>query len=240
MALPSIKPYAMPTHTPANRVDWQPDASRAVLLVHDMQRYFLDAFTADASPLLELMANVGALREQCTNLGIPVIFSAQPPAQRPDQRGLLLDFWGKGIPGPDEAEIARQLRPRDDERLLTKWRYSAFQLTDLAQLMAELGRDQLIICGVYAHIGVLMTAGEAFQRDIQAFVVADAVADFSREHHEMALSYAAERCAVTMTTTQLSRAVAKATPLPQSGSADWDIPLVSLAQDRVATLGTRA
>ncbi|GAA3467830.1 hypothetical protein [Nonomuraea roseola] len=43
--------------------------------------------------------------------------------------------------------------------------------------------------------------------------------------HEMALTYAAERRAVAMTTTQLSHAVAKATPLPQSGVADWDIPL---------------
>ncbi|MGW5687215.1 isochorismatase family protein [Nonomuraea sp. NPDC003754] len=220
MALPSIEPYAMPTHTPANRVDWQPDADRAVLLVHDMQRYFLGAFTPGASPLVELMSNVAALREHCSSLGVPVIFSAQPFAQTANQRGLLLDFWGGGIPDSHEAEITRELLPRKGERLLTKWRYSAFQRTELAQLMDELGRDQLIICGIYAHIGVLMTAGEAFMRDIQPFVVADAIADFSHRHHVMALTYAAERCAVTTTTTQLSRALSQAMPLPEPGSAD--------------------
>ncbi|MNJ60933.1 putative isochorismatase [compost metagenome] len=66
--------------------------------------------------------------------------------------------------------------------------------------MREAGRDQLIICGVYAHVGVLFTAVEAFTNDIQTFLVADAVSDFSEKYHRMALEYAAQRCAVVCTT----------------------------------------
>ncbi|GIH92304.1 isochorismatase family protein [Planobispora siamensis] len=210
MAIPPIQPYPMPSDLPANRVDWRPDPRRAVLLVHDMQNYFLRAFTPGQSPLVELMSNVLALREHCADLGVPVVYSAQPGGQSPEERGLLLDFWGGGIGhDPQEARIVEELAPRPGDVLLTKWRYSAYQRTGLAELMAAQGRDQLVICGIYAHIGVLMTACEAFMRDVQTFVVADAVADFSLDHHRMALTYAAERCAVTVTTRQVSRALSQ-------------------------------
>jgi bifunctional isochorismate lyase/aryl carrier protein len=55
--------------------------------------------------------------------------------------------------------------------------------------MRETGRDQLIIVGVYAHIGILSTALDAFMLDIKPFVVGDAVADFSLEEHQQALKF---------------------------------------------------
>ncbi|MFE4569736.1 isochorismatase family protein [Paenibacillus chitinolyticus] len=214
MAIPSVQSYPMPTaeDLPANRVSWTPDPSRAAFLIHDMQQYFMACFEPGQSPAAELTEHIRLLANRCRELGVPVIYSAQPGAQTLEQRRLLQDFWGSGIgPDPREQQIIAELEPGANDIRLTKWRYSAFQKTDLAEQLKAMGRDQLIIVGIYAHIGCLMTACEAFMRDIEAFMVSDALADFSREKHDLALKYAAERCAVTLTTEQLLAQWAKET-----------------------------
>ncbi|RJL30833.1 isochorismatase family protein [Bailinhaonella thermotolerans] len=205
MAIPAIAPYTLPTEAelPENKVTWRPDPRRAVLLVHDMQNYFLAPFTRGAPPLGEVIENIALLTRHCAELGVPVIYSAQPGGQAPEDRGLLTDFWGPGLAAdPEATAIVDALAPGDPSAVLTKWRYSAFVRTDLAERMA--GRDQLVITGVYAHIGVQATATDAFMRDIQTFVVADAVADFSAAHHRDALAYVAQRCAALTTTHRLA------------------------------------
>ncbi|WP_156753729.1 isochorismatase family protein [Actinokineospora pegani] len=193
----------MPTaaELPASRAPWTVDPARALLLVHDMQNHFLRPFPRDTAPLTDLLANIGALREACAAAGVPVVFSAQPGGQSPDQRGLQWEMWGAGIgPAPADSAIVDALAPGPGDTVMTKWRYNAFHRTDLADLLAASGRDQVVVTGVYAHIGCLVTATEAFCRDVQAFLVADAVADFSREEHDQALDYAAGRCAVVADT----------------------------------------
>ncbi|MEU5691921.1 isochorismatase family protein [Actinosynnema sp. NPDC020468] len=206
MGLPTIEPYPMPTEAdlPANRVEWTASPSRAVLLVHDMQNYFVNAFRPDSPPITELVANIRSLRDLCRSIGIPVVYSAQPGGQTERQRGLQLDMWGTGIGAdPTDAEIVTPLAPSATDVRLTKWRYNAFHRTDLKSILDTTGRDQLVITGIYAHIGCLMTAADAFMHDIEAFFVADAVADFSAADHHMAVRYAAGRCAVTTTTSRL-------------------------------------
>ncbi|MEU1090734.1 isochorismatase family protein [Streptomyces sp. NPDC005576] len=204
--LPAIESYPMPTagELPGNTATWSVDPDRAVLLVHDMQRYFLEPFPATAAPGGDLVRNAVALRERAAALGMPVAYTAQPGGMTPEQRGLLADFWGAGMRvDPADREVVEPLAPAPGDWVFTKWRYSAFFRSDLLERMRAAGRDQLVICGVYAHVGVLMTAVEAFTNDIQPFLVADAVADFSADYHRLALEYAAERCAMVVTTKEV-------------------------------------
>ena len=123
-----------------------------------------------------------------------------------DQRGLLKDFWGTGMRvDPEERQVVAELAPDAQDWLFTKWRYSAFFKSELLATMRTHGRDQLIICGVYAHVGILMSAVEAFTNDIETFLVADAIADFSESYHRLAIEYAAQRCAVVTTSDQILR-----------------------------------
>lgn len=214
MGLPTILPYQMPVASdlPKNKVPWTPDPKRAVLLIHDMQQYFINAFTAGESPIVNLLANINAVKKRCAELGIPVVYTAQPGGQTPEQRGLQLDFWGPGINGgPDQKQIVPELTPQEGDIQLTKWRYSGFQKTNLRELLQQMGRDQLIITGVYAHIGCMMTATEAFMQEVEPFFVADAVADFSEDYHKMALKYVAERCGVNLMTQDLLNVLAQET-----------------------------
>lgn len=208
--LPRIAPYPLPTEAdlPPARAGWRLAAPRAALLVHDMQRYFLRPYDADAAPLAPAVANIARLLAAARAAGLPVFYTAQEVRQDRRDRGLQADLWGPGM--QDEAEhrpILAALAPQAGEHVLTKHRYSAFQRSNLAGLMRARGRDQLLICGVYAHIGCLLTAAEAFMRDIEPFLVADATADFSREKHDLAIGYVAAVCGVPCTARQVEAAL---------------------------------
>ncbi len=199
--IPIIEPYRMPTagELPVNIAAWRPDPARAVLLIHDMQRFFL-APVPEQGPRPELVDNVAALREHCAGHGMPIGYTAQPGGMTAQQRGLLADFWGPGMQvDPAERGVVEPLVPREGDWLFTKWRYSAFFRSDLLERMRTERRDQLVLCGVYAHVGLLATALEAFANDIQPFVVADAIADFSAADHRLALEYVARRCGMVVT-----------------------------------------
>jgi isochorismate hydrolase len=204
VGIPAIVPYALPSSAdlPANVARWVADPGRAVLLIHDMQRFFLRPLPEGMRD--QLTRNAVSLRDRCRALGVPVAYTAQPGGMTDEQRGLLKDFWGPGMRvDPADREVVPPLAPGPADWVLTKWRYSAFFRSDLLSRMRERGRDQLIVCGVYAHVGVLMSAVDAFTNDIQPFVVADATADFSADHHRWAVEYAAQRCAVVTTTEEV-------------------------------------
>lgn len=210
MALPTIRSYPLPAsdQLPTARVPWRIQPDRAALLVHDMQGYFVRAFPVDAEPMPTVLANIAAIIERCDALEIPVFYTAQPGRQDPRDRGLQQEFWGPGMSSAAEDQhIVAALAPKAGHTVLTKWRYSAFQRSDFEERLRVRGRTQLLVTGVFAHIGCLVTAADAFMRDVQPFMVADAVADFSREHHDRALIQIAACCGVPLSTARVLTAL---------------------------------
>nr|WP_113866928.1 isochorismatase family protein [Brenneria salicis]NMN92969.1 bifunctional isochorismate lyase/aryl carrier protein [Brenneria salicis ATCC 15712 = DSM 30166]RBP61942.1 bifunctional isochorismate lyase/aryl carrier protein [Brenneria salicis ATCC 15712 = DSM 30166]RLM31253.1 isochorismatase [Brenneria salicis ATCC 15712 = DSM 30166] len=206
MSIPKLNSYPLPSAAslPDNKVSWPLEPPRAALLIHDMQNYFLNFWGEDSPLTARLIENIVRLRRFCRQHAIPVFYTAQPNQQSATDRALLNDMWGPGLNKyPEQQAITTALTPAHTDTVLVKWRYSAFLRTDLEQQLREAGRNQLIICGIYAHIGCLTTANDAFMRDIKPFMVADALADFSLEDHMIALRYSAGRCGRVMTTEQL-------------------------------------
>lgn len=213
MTIPKLTAYSLPTATdiPTNKVSWEFEPQRAALLIHDMQDYFVN-FWGDKCPMMEqVIANIAMLRQFCKQNRIPVYYTAQPKDQSDEDRALLNDMWGAGLTRfPEQQKIVAALAPDAEDTVLVKWRYSAFIRSPLEQMLKQSGRNQLIIVGIYAHIGCMTTATDAFMRDIKPFMVADALADFSREEHLMALKYVAGRAGrVVMTEALFSMPASK-------------------------------
>lgn len=228
MAIPKLTGYALPaaTEIPQNKVSWAFEPERAALLIHDMQDYFINFWGENCPMMAQVVANIAALREFCKQHNIPVYYTAQPKEQSDEDRALLNDMWGPGLTRkPEEQQVVAALAPDEDDTVLVKWRYSAFHRSPLEQMLKESGRNQLLITGVYAHIGCMTTATDAFMRDIKPFMVADALADFSRDEHLMALNYVAGRSGRVVMTEDLlpvpvSKAALRAVVLPLLDESD--------------------
>jgi bifunctional isochorismate lyase/aryl carrier protein len=206
MAIPKLNAYALPTAAdlPNNKVYWAFEPERAALLIHDMQEYFLNFWGENSAMMQQVVANIARLREYCKAHNIPVYYTAQPKEQSDEDRALLNDMWGPGLTrSPEQQRIVSELTPDEADTVLVKWRYSAFHRSPLEQMLKDTGRNQLIITGVYAHIGCMTTATDAFMRDIKPFFVADALADFTRDEHLMSLNYVAGRSGRVVMTDEL-------------------------------------
>lgn len=206
MGIPLIKEYDIPSAVKAGRapLSWTVNNRKAALLIHDMQNFFLDKYESK-SFVQQLVLRIESIRKACHAVGIPTYYTAQQGDQTIADRGLLVDFWGPGMPALGNAtEIVPGLEPvLGVDRVVIKHRYSAFSKNDFLANLKQANRTQLIICGVYAHIGCLVTAADAFMSDIEPFVIADALGDFSLEHHEFALNHIANCSGKVLSTAQL-------------------------------------
>lgn len=205
--------------TVSNKVDWTIEPERCALLVHDMQPHFLTALPDESRALI--VAQTRDLCEASARRGIPIFASHVPKARRLDERGLMADMWGPGpsAPGYDPALglDAYHARP------LVKRSYSAFYGNDFEPLLRRLGRDSLLIVGVYTSIGCHYSAVDAFSRDIKPFVVSDAVADMHEADHAAGLSAIAKTCGKVVATSDVLDALAPKKPrrmLPESYAYD--------------------
>jgi len=191
-----IAPYPLPGEecVAYNKISWPLNTDRMVLLVHDMQNYWVDLF-AEPGPLL---ANVAALVSGFRDARMPVFFCRGERAKSRFERGLGLTVWGDGLNAAHvtdrDCEIIDALAPRADEYVIHKPRHSAFFDTELEPTLRKMNRDQVIVCGVFAHHGVMVSCIDGYMRNFQMTMVADALGDYSEFEHRMALQYVAQMC----------------------------------------------
>src|SRR5262249_26279950 len=93
------------------------------------------------------------------------------------------------IAGTEGCQILPELDRDPSETVIVKKRYSAFFGTELDHLLQTLRPKSLVIAGVNTHACIRTTAIDAYQRDYDVIVVADGVASYDDEHHEVTKRY---------------------------------------------------
>ncbi len=173
----------------AGGVGWNLDPSRAAVLVHDMQPYYLQVLPARVRN--KVVDAATAVAQWATRQGAPLLASGPRPAEDLAQRGLGGRLWGQG-PTPEEAsQTAVPGLQASGVTKIQKRSYSAFYGTDLEVELRRTNRTQLVVVGIFASGGVLGTAYDALARDLELFVVIEATADYSAAKHRAALDLVA-------------------------------------------------
>jgi maleamate amidohydrolase len=162
-----------------------PPGARPAILVIDMQYDFCDAqapttlwpsIGATFVPIKRLCA---AARER----DVPVIYTQGLVAADGSSAGLWRfkqRFHAEmrvQIEGSRGAEIIAELAPQPGDRVIRKWRPSAFFRTDLEVFLGARRIDTLLCCGTSVSGCVRATVTDAFMRDIRCMVIRECVAD---------------------------------------------------------------
>lgn len=124
--------------------------------------------------------------DQARGQGTPVVFVNDHGGSWSADRSALIQ---RALSGPGGEDVISVL-PRDDEPLLVKARYSAFDHTPLMLLLEELGTDRLLLGGMATEGCVVQTGIDGRELGFKVTILTAACATADEEREEVALRYA--------------------------------------------------
>lgn len=178
------------------------DKSHSALLIIDMQNYFIhpegNAFIPEGH---DIIPNIGALQKIFRKNKLPIIYTSHSH-KSPEYDGGNLTWWWSDYceEGSDAALIYKDIKPREEEKIIRKHRYSAFEGTDLEVTLRCLRVTDLVITGVMTNLCCETTTRDAFNKDFRVQFVCDATATGHEEFHIATLKNLAYGFAPIVTT----------------------------------------
>lgn len=133
--------------------------SEAVLLVVDIQERFVDAI----NECERVIKRSRIMLEACGKLGIPVIVSEQYP---------------KGL-GHTVRELLENLP--ENTPIFEKTAFGCGADPAIHEALAALGRRQVMVCGIEAHVCVNQTVHQLLQAGYQVHLIQDAISSRSKK-----------------------------------------------------------
>ena len=142
-----------------------------------------------SEPLVEqavpMARRIAALKRRAKQAGVPVIYVNDNFGRWQSNFSRVVEHCLEdGVRG---EEVARILRPDEDDYFVLKPKHSAFYETTLDLLLRYLGAKTLVFTGIAGNICILFSANDAYMRDFNLRIPADCVVSNTREENEHAL-----------------------------------------------------
>ncbi|MGB9749321.1 MAG: cysteine hydrolase family protein [Caldisericia bacterium] len=170
------------------------DLKRSALLIIDMEYGFLDK----SSPLFvqnshEIIPNIKKILNLFRKKKLSVIFIKREHRKSgvdidktrikifKENRGIIIENDGS-------SEIIKELKPKSDEIIVIKRRWSAFFGTELDLILRRLNIKNLIITGVQTPNCIRATVFDALSYDYDVIVISDGTASNNTEIQKNNLS----------------------------------------------------
>jgi nicotinamidase-related amidase len=159
---------------------------RAALLlvdvINDMDFEGSESLVRLAEPMARRLK---ALKQRARAAGLPTIYINDNFGKwRSDFRTLVEHCVNDAVPGRD---VARLLKPDEEDYFVLKPKQSAFYGTTLETLLRSLGTTTVILTGIAGDNCVLFSANDAYMRDLKLFIPSDCVASNTEEENRSAL-----------------------------------------------------
>ena len=178
------------------------DATRCALLIQDMQNdviieggAFAETGAPDHAKEQNVVANAQRLAAECRSLGIPVIhvwYLVEEGAPGLKLNAPLFEGVAAGalVKGSWGAAPAEGLEPQDGDMVVEKMRMSAWQGTNLENILTGTGRDTVIVTGALTNMSIEHTARTGADKGYYMVVPEDACSTMNADWHNVAINYA--------------------------------------------------
>lgn len=157
----------------------------AVIVIDMINDFVTGVFKSDRA--VKIIPDIKNLLGYARRLRAPVVYVTDSHLPQIDHE---FDVWGRHAEaGSWGAEVIDELKPEKGDFQVFKRKYSAFQGTDLDQLLRELKIDTVVLIGVVTDICIQHTAADAFFRGYKIVIPEDCVEAVDAVTQEAALRF---------------------------------------------------
>jgi nicotinamidase-related amidase len=151
-------------------------------VINDMDFEGSESLVRCAEPMA---GRLRELKQRCRAAGLPTIYINDNFGKwRSDFRSLVEHCLNDPVPG---REVAKLLKPDEEDYFVLKPKNSAFFGTTLDTLLESLGVETVVLTGIAGDNCVLFSAHDAYLRDYKLHIPCDCVASNTAAENDAAL-----------------------------------------------------